>query len=83
MTSCPLLSFFALYAVSYVRQIKQTMCIPNACKVQKVTVGQLSHQTNVDRLSLEVFWRLVVDETQIGTDPYGNMLTGADDLLGQ
>ena len=77
------MSFFALYTVSHVRRNKRMMWIPNACKVQKVAVRQFRHQTNVDRLFLEVFWRLVVDEAQIGTNPYGDMLASADDLNSQ
>ena len=83
MTSCPLLSFFALHLVSHIRRVHLTMWLPDARKVQEVAIRQLGHQAYVDRLFLEVLWRLVVDETQIGTNSYGRMFAIANDLLGQ
>ena len=83
MTSCPLLSFLALGAVSHVRCVHQTRHVPDAGKVQQVTVRQLCHETHVDSLFLEGFWRLVIDEAQLCTNPYDRMLAGTDDLLCQ
>lgn len=82
MTSCPLLSFFALCFVSHIRRVRLKIYIPDARKMQELTVRQLSQQAHVDSLFPEGFWRFVIDEPQICTNFYDRMLASTNNLLG-
>lgn len=56
------------------------MGVPDACKVQEMTIGELCHQAYIDRLLLEEFRRFVIHESYVGADSDSHTLSSTGDL---